>query len=49
MASEIPKTQKVAVIENPGPNGTVVIRDDVPVAEPGPNEILVKLEYSGLW
>lgn len=49
MASEIPKTQKVAVIENPGPNGTVVIRDDVPVAKPGPNEILVKLEYSGLW
>lgn len=49
MDRQIPRTQKAAVIENPGANGTVVIRDDFPVAEPGPNEILVKLEYSGLW
>ncbi|KJR88989.1 uncharacterized protein SPSK_07649 [Sporothrix schenckii 1099-18] len=48
MAFQIPKTQKAAVIENPGPKGTIVVKDDVPVSEPGPNEILVKLEYSGL-
>ncbi|CAK7214715.1 hypothetical protein SEUCBS140593_002284 [Sporothrix eucalyptigena] len=44
----IPTVQTAALIENPGPNASVVVRDSVPVAKPGPNEILVKLEYSGV-
>ncbi|CAK7221120.1 hypothetical protein SBRCBS47491_004419 [Sporothrix bragantina] len=44
----IPTTQTAALIENPGPDATVVVRDNLPVATPGPNEVLVKLEYSGV-
>ncbi|KAH7132603.1 alcohol dehydrogenase [Dendryphion nanum] len=45
---DIPSTQKVAWIENPGANGTLVIRDGVEVQRPSKNEILVKLECSGI-
>ncbi|KAF2263004.1 hypothetical protein CC78DRAFT_466887 [Lojkania enalia] len=47
-APEIPSTQTVAWIESPGPNGTLVIRDGVEVQQPAANEILVKLECSGI-
>ena len=46
--SDIPKSQKVAWIEDPGANGTLVIRDGVEVEQPGEKEILVKLECSGI-
>ncbi|KAF2475130.1 uncharacterized protein BDR25DRAFT_279065 [Lindgomyces ingoldianus] len=45
---EIPPTQTVAWIEDPGPNGKLVIRDGVEVQQPAHNEILVKLECSGI-
>lgn len=48
MAS-IPTTQTVAWIEDPGPNGRLVIRHDVQVKQPGDGEVLVKMEYSGIW
>ncbi|CAK7210289.1 hypothetical protein SCUCBS95973_000728 [Sporothrix curviconia] len=44
----IPTVQTAALIQNPGPSATVVVREDVPVATPGQDEILVKLEYSGV-
>ncbi|KAH8659826.1 putative alcohol dehydrogenase [Xylariales sp. PMI_506] len=48
MSIPVPSVQQAAIIENAGPNGRVVIRDDVPVAEPGPDEILVKLAFTGV-
>ncbi|KAI0130351.1 chaperonin 10-like protein [Xylariales sp. AK1849] len=48
MSIQIPKIQQAALIENPGPKGQVVIHDDVPVSEPGPNEVLVKLAFTGI-
>ncbi|KAH7141477.1 chaperonin 10-like protein [Dactylonectria estremocensis] len=48
MAANMKKFQTAAVIENPGPSAEINIRNDVPVDEPGPNEILVKLAFSGI-
>ncbi|KAI5468141.1 chaperonin 10-like protein [Mariannaea sp. PMI_226] len=48
MGPVIPQFQKAAVIENPGPTAQLILRDDVPVDKPKKNEILVKLEYSGI-
>ncbi|KAF5548687.1 alcohol dehydrogenase [Fusarium mexicanum] len=48
MSSSIPSTQKAALIENPGNDARIVIRSDIPVANPQENEILVKLEFTGL-
>jgi propanol-preferring alcohol dehydrogenase len=44
----IPPTQKAVWIDNPGPHGTVQIRT-IPTPQPGEGEILVKIEYSGIW
>lgn len=44
----LPSTQTVAWIDNPGPNGTLSIRSDKEIQKPGQNEVLVKLEYSGI-
>jgi propanol-preferring alcohol dehydrogenase len=44
---EIPKTCKAGVVVNPGPDFKVVV-EDVPVPEPGPDEILIKLNATGL-
>lgn len=44
----IPSTQTVAWIEDPGPNGKLTIRSDKPVQEPSHNEVLVKLQHSGI-
>ena len=49
MAANIPTSQTAALIENPGPAARLVIRDDIPVATPGSNKILVKLNCTGLW
>ncbi|KAJ4115370.1 hypothetical protein NW768_011222 [Fusarium equiseti] len=46
--TSIPSTQKAALIENPGDNARIVIRSDIPVGKPGKNEILIKLEFTGL-
>ncbi|KAH6975211.1 chaperonin 10-like protein [Ilyonectria sp. MPI-CAGE-AT-0026] len=48
MDVQIAQFQTAAVIENPGPTAAISIRHDVPVGEPGPNEILVKLAFSGI-
>ncbi|KAH8879754.1 GroES-like protein [Thozetella sp. PMI_491] len=48
MAFEIPRVQRAAVIDNPGPQAQLVLRDDAPIDEPGPNEVLVKLAVSGV-
>ncbi|KAJ5974978.1 hypothetical protein N7481_008685 [Penicillium waksmanii] len=48
MASDLPRTQKAIVVQNPGPNHTIVLRGDVPVPEPGPGEILLKLECTAV-
>lgn len=45
---EIPSTQTVAWIENPGPDGKLIIRDDIEVQKPTENEVLVKMECSGI-
>ncbi|RFN48806.1 hypothetical protein FIE12Z_6861 [Fusarium flagelliforme] len=47
MAS-IPSVQKAALIENPGDDARIVIRSDIPVGNPVKNEILIKLEFTGL-
>lgn len=46
--SKLPSTQTVAWIEDPGPNGKLVIRDGVEVQQPAQNEVLVKVECSGI-
>ncbi|CVL08064.1 related to ADH3-alcohol dehydrogenase III [Fusarium mangiferae] len=48
MSSSIPSVQKAALIENPGDDARIIIRSDIPVGDPGENEILVKLEFTGL-
>ncbi|KAF4448688.1 hypothetical protein F53441_7942 [Fusarium austroafricanum] len=48
MGDTIPSLQKAALVENPGNNARIVIRDDIPVGTPGQGEVLVKLEYTGL-
>lgn len=43
----IPKVQRAAVLETPAPNARVVVKE-IPVEEPGPDEVLVKVEMSGV-
>ncbi|KLT46233.1 GroES-like protein [Cutaneotrichosporon oleaginosum] len=45
---EIPRTQTVAEVVNPGPDARMAIRHDAPVATPGPGEVLLKLECTGV-
>lgn len=49
MPTCIPTQQRGAVVEDPGDNFKIVLRDDIKVGEPGPEEILVKLSCTGLW
>jgi propanol-preferring alcohol dehydrogenase len=44
---EIPKTQRAAVKQGTGDSSTIVIKE-IPVPEPSPDQILVKINYSGL-
>ncbi|KAH6679984.1 chaperonin 10-like protein [Plectosphaerella plurivora] len=48
MASTAPATQQAAVLENPGPDAHISLRQDVPVDTPGPGEVLVKLSHTGI-
>jgi propanol-preferring alcohol dehydrogenase len=47
-APSVPSTQTVAWIESPGPDGKLVIKDGISVQQPAENEVLVKLECSGV-
>lgn len=49
MSSSIPSVQTAALIENPGNDAQIVFRLDIPVGNPGVNEILVKLAFTGVW
>ncbi|KAF1847422.1 GroES-like protein [Cucurbitaria berberidis CBS 394.84] len=44
---DVPKTQKAAIKRGSGDSSTIAIQD-VPVQLPGPDQILVKINYSGL-
>ncbi|KAL1959446.1 hypothetical protein VTO42DRAFT_1891 [Malbranchea cinnamomea] len=44
---QIPKTCKAGVVVNEGPNFTMRV-EEVPVPEPGPDEVLLKLNITGL-
>ena len=44
----IPSSQTVGWINNPGPDCVLQIRNDVEVKQPGDNEVLVKMECSGI-
>ncbi|KAJ5233250.1 uncharacterized protein N7469_005016 [Penicillium citrinum] len=48
MPADVPHTQKAFVVQDPGENYTIVLQDNIPVSEPGPGEILIKLECTGL-
>ena len=41
-------TQIGAWLDAPGPNARVEIRNDIPIPSPGINEVLIKLECSGV-
>lgn len=43
----IPKTCKAGCVVNPGPNFTVRV-EEVPVPEPGPDELLLRLNVTGV-
>lgn len=49
MSQTIPRCQHGAVIHNPGESFQVVLQNDLPVGNPGPGEVLVKLNCTGLW
>ncbi|KAJ5766061.1 uncharacterized protein N7511_003677 [Penicillium nucicola] len=48
MATTTPNHQQGAVVVNPGESAQISLRSDLPVATPGPNEVLVKLTCTGL-
>jgi hypothetical protein len=43
---ELPKTQRAAIKQGTGDSSTIVIKE-IPVPEPSPDQILVKINYSG--
>lgn len=45
----IPNHQTALWVNNPGPQAKLELRKDVPVPTLKSNEVLVKIEYSGLW
>ena len=45
----IPQEQTAVWIDRPNPEAKFTIRNDVPVPTPGERDVLVKIEYSGLW
>lgn len=49
MGSSMPAVQIAAIVSDPGPNGSMLIRDDAPVGTPGSGQVLVKLSHSGIW
>lgn len=49
MANPTPTLQQAAVVQNPGENATIILHNDIPVANPGQKEVLIKLTCTGLW
>lgn len=49
MPHTIPHFQQAAVVQNPGETFKVVLEHDIPVGNPGPEEVLVKLNCTGIW
>lgn len=49
MANLTPTLQQAAVVQNPGEDATITLHNDIPVASPGQNEVLIKLTCTGLW
>lgn len=49
MAVQIPKYQTAACIDHPHAKARLEIRHDIPVPEPGPGEVLIRLEWTGFW
>jgi len=45
----IPKLQIGAWLDEPKEGARLRIRNDIEVREPKENEVLVRLEYTGLW
>jgi propanol-preferring alcohol dehydrogenase len=45
----IPSLQTALWVNKPGPEAKLELRKDVPVPTVKSNEILVKIQYSGLW
>ncbi|CAG1963040.1 unnamed protein product [Fusarium graminearum] len=48
MSISIPSVQRAALIRNPGDEARIIIRSDIPVQNPGKNEILIKLACTGV-
>ncbi|TFB02632.1 Alcohol dehydrogenase [Trichoderma ghanense] len=48
MTAKIPSIQSAALIKDPGPNARIESRHDYPVPQPGKNEVLLKMECSGI-
>jgi propanol-preferring alcohol dehydrogenase len=49
MAVSTPLLQQAAVVSDPGENYSISLQNDIPVATPKKNEILIKLTCTGLW
>lgn len=49
MTQPIPGFQQAALVQNPGDHFKIILQDGVPVGKPGPDEILVKLNCTGIW
>ena len=43
------KYQRVVWVDAPGPHAHVRIRTDVNIPNPKAEEVLIKLEYTGVW
>ena len=47
MNSEIPQTQTALQIQKNGGPEVLEVRENVPVPELGPSDVLIKVEYAG--
>ncbi|KAJ5953005.1 uncharacterized protein N7479_011418 [Penicillium vulpinum] len=48
MTMSTPTLQQAAVVQNPGENAIIALKNDIPVASPAKNEVLIKLTCTGL-
>lgn len=46
---DLPTYQKATWVDTPGPSAEVYLRHDVNVPVPEEGEVLVKLEFTGVW
>ncbi|KAM3421157.1 hypothetical protein BST61_g1569 [Cercospora zeina] len=47
-SQEIPKTCKAGILVNEGPDFHIEVHSDIPVPTPGPNQLLLRLNITGL-